>query len=116
MNAFFGDLRHAFRSLLRTPGFTLTAVLTLGLGIGANTAIFSLVDRILLRPLPFPESHRLMAVTETNLLGAEIRDEAEHGADHEDGVIGRGVEAALDQDGFVEQGDTGIDQSEDRAG
>ncbi len=74
MNTFFVDLRHALRSLMNSPGFTLTAVLTLALGIGANTAIFSLVDRVMLRPLPFPESQRLMAVTATNIRETETRD------------------------------------------
>ncbi len=59
-----GDLRYALRSLSRDWGFSLTFVLTLGLGIGANTAIFSLVNGVLLRPLPYPDADRLVRVTQ----------------------------------------------------
>jgi predicted permease len=57
------DVRHAVRGLLRTPGFALVTILTLALGIGANTAIFSIVNGVILRPLGYPEPERLMYLT-----------------------------------------------------
>src|SRR5690242_16508371 len=58
------EIRYAIRSLLKRPGLTAVALVTLGLGIGVNTAIFSAVDPVLLRPLPFQDSTRLVAVWE----------------------------------------------------
>ena len=61
------DLRYVIRTLARTPSFTIVAVLTLALGIGANTAIFSLVHAVILKPLPFREPSRLIAIWDTYL-------------------------------------------------
>ena len=56
---FVADVRHWCRVLIKNPGFALVTVAALALGIGANAAIFSVIERVLLRPLPFPESERV---------------------------------------------------------
>ena len=62
METLLADVRQSFRVLIKSPGFTIVAILALALGIGANTAIFSVIDRVLLAPLPFPDSERIMRV------------------------------------------------------
>lgn len=72
------DIRYAFRMLLKRPSFTVIVVLTLALGIGANTTIFSAIDAVLLNPLPYKDAERLMVVWETNKqLGPEMWDRNE---------------------------------------
>jgi len=68
------DIRHAVRALGKNPVFTAIALLTLALGIGANTALFSVINSVLLRPLPFPDANRLTVIWETNVQQGIKRD------------------------------------------
>ena len=70
LETFWRDVRYALRMVSRAPGFAAMAILTLALGIGANTAVYSAIDAVLLRPLPFPESDRLMRIYQTQQKGA----------------------------------------------
>src|SRR5688572_1701867 len=65
-DAAWRNVRYAARALRRTPGFTVSVVLTLALGIGANSAVFSAIDAVLIRPLPFPNPHELIRLQQTH--------------------------------------------------
>src|SRR5688500_19268161 len=74
MDAFLSDIRYAIRNLINRPGFTLIAVLTLAIGIGANSAMFSAIYALLMKPLTFPEIERTVAIWETNRVNGRVHD------------------------------------------
>ena len=83
MDTLLNDFRYALRSLLKQPGFAAVVVITLALGIGASTAIFSVVNAVLLRPLPFPDSDRLQVIW-GNYRGLNIERLPAKAAEYED--------------------------------
>src|SRR5690348_17551003 len=66
------DLRFALRQLIKNPAFSAVAIITLALGIGANTAIFSIINSVLLRPLPYPNADRIMVLNESSGPGQDF--------------------------------------------
>ncbi len=79
MNNVWQDLRYGVRTLLKSPGYTVVAVLTLALGIGATTAIFSMVDHVVLRPLPYTDADRVVTLWETDRATGEMHKEVSPG-------------------------------------
>ena len=110
MSDLFRDLRYALRSLLKSPGFALITVVTLALGIGANTAIFSVVNAVLLRPLPFREPDRLIVLRETysggavgTVSGPNFRDWRDRSRSFESMTASRGITLAMAGEGEPEE-------------
>lgn len=109
------DLRFAFRQLWKSPGFSVVAIVTLALGIGANTAIFSVIESALLRPLPFPKADRLVRLYESfeengarsstlNLAEKSVLQWREHGRDiFEDIAVGTGASVTASSEGQAAQ-------------
>jgi predicted permease len=96
------DIRYGFRQLRKSPGFAAVAVLTLALGIGANTAVFSVVDAVLLRPLPYTHPDRLVLVSETETAGGneELGVAAQEYLDYRDQNRSFSSVAAFEDEGF----------------
>ncbi|MGH9842153.1 MAG: ABC transporter permease [Blastocatellia bacterium] len=99
MNTLWQDLRYGARMLWKKPGFTWIAIFTLALGIGAATAIFSFVDAVLLRPLPYPQPDRLVQLREVGDRGGQMRFSESNYGDVRDNV--RGFESIAQYTSYV---------------
>ena len=107
-----GDVNYAIHTLWKRPGFTVVAVVTLALGIGANTAVFSVINAVLLAPLPYEEPERLVAVwnrqptanlTQQPIALADLKDWQENNQAFEQLAASRGVTFNLTRAGPQEQ-------------
>src|SRR5207253_10049604 len=109
---FIADLRHAARTLAAAPAFTAAAVLTLALGIGANTAIFSAVDGVLLKPLPYSEPDRIVRLYQNDRKKGRDRDEVAPGnfADWWSRATAFSAMAAIEPFGYDYYGPQGHEQ------
>ena len=110
MRTLWQDARYGFRLLTRNAGFSLVAVLTLALGIGANTAVFSVINGILLHPLPYEDPNRLMFLTEwseqvpdMSFSVANFKDVREQSRAFESFVAFNGVDFIMTGEGEAEQ-------------
>jgi putative ABC transport system permease protein len=109
LDALLRSVRHAWRAIVRTPGFAVTVVLTLALGIGANAAVFSLIDAVLLRPLPFPDADRLVRLTQIREASGESNtaavrlDEWSRGSSTFVGIVAYQIEDVSDTTGTTPQ-------------